>query len=159
MNRWYVIKTKPKKETDVLNQLKRASYELFFPRMKGLTAPKPLFPSYLFIRTNFEDSSAFRMVSFTRGVNKILGGAEGPQSISDLIIETLKEKTRDGSLIEQELLFKEGDAVSIKRGLLKDLIGIIEKNMSESGRVRVLFKWLQGNMRAVLKYTDLAKAV
>ena len=95
---------------------------------------------------------------FTRGVHKILGDGEGPQPISDLIVDTLRERTRDGMLIEQELLFKEGESVIVKRGILKDLLGIIEKNISDSGRVKVLFKWMNSSMRAVLRYVDLEKA-
>lgn len=156
MNHWYVIKTKPKKETDVLAQLARASHELFLPQIRGLVKLKPLFPSYLFIRTNFED--IYRLVRFTRGVSKVLGTGEGPQPIPDLIVETLRERTKDGSLIEQDLLFKVGDEVKVRRGILKDLVGMIEKNMPDTGRVKILFKWLNSTMRAVVKYTDLEKA-
>ena len=158
MKHWYVIQTKPKKEKDVQNQLERASYETFLPRMKSLVSTKLLFRSYLFIQTDFEDSYSHRMVRFTRGVNKILGDGGGPQPIPDVILETLKEMTQDGSLIEQELLFKEGDVVTVKRGILKDLRGIIEKNIPDVGRIKVLFKWLNGTMRAVLRYTELERA-
>lgn len=158
MNHWYVIKTKPKKEETVVAQLQRASFEVFLPKMRAASYFKPLFPSYFFIYTSLEDPRTHRLIRFTRGVSKILGDMGGPQPISDLIIETLQERTKDSSLIEQELLFKEGEEITVKRGILKDLSGIIEKNISDSGRVKVLFKWLNGSMRAVLKYTDLEKA-
>jgi len=158
MDSWHVIKTKPKKEESVKSQLTKASFDIFLPKIKTFCSSKPLFPSYLFIRTNFEDAALHRLVRFTRGVSKILGDGEGPQPVSEVIINTLKERTSDGSLIEQNLLYKNGDSVLIKKGILKDLIGIIEKNMSDSGRVQVLFKWLSSQMRAILKYTDLEKA-
>lgn len=157
MNQWYVIQTKPKKEESVTRQLAYARYECFFPRMKGLLKEKPLFPSYLFVRTDFRDSQSHRNVHFTRGVQRILGGLDGPIAVPDPIIEILKERTRDGSLIEQELLFKAGDLVRVKRGILKDLAGMIEKNISAQGRIRVLFKWLNSRMRAVFKYTEVTK--
>ena len=157
MNSWYVIRTKAKKEKEVVGQLTKVSYELFFPQMKALPSPKPLFPCYLFIRTDFSNPHHHRMVRYTRGVNRILGNGEGPEPISDTIIETLKEKTEDGLLIEQELLFQEGDEIKVKRGILRDLQGIIEKNLPAIGRVKVLFKWLSGDMRATLKYTDLER--
>lgn len=157
MKRWYVIKTKPRKEKDVLHQLARACHDLFLPQIRGMTGPKALFPSYLFIRTNFDDPFHHRLVRFTRGVNKILGNSDGPQSVPDIIIETLKERTRDGSLIEQDLLFKKGDEVRVKRGILKDLCGVIERNLSERGRVKILFKWLHNNLQAFVRYTDLEK--
>ena len=158
MNSWYVLKTKPKKEDDVSVTLRKAGITVFLPKMKGLIAHKPLFPSYLFVRSDFNDPYHHRIVRFARGVHKILGDGEGPQPIPDLIVDTLKERTHDGALIEQELLFKEGESVIVKRGILKDLIGIIEKNISDSGRVKVLFKWMNSSMRAVFRYVDLEKA-
>jgi transcription antitermination factor NusG len=157
MDHWYVIKSKPKKEKEVLEQLGRARYDLFFPSMRGPVSPKPLFPSYLFVRTDLENPYHHRMIRFTRGVSKILGDGEGPLPVADMIVEILRQQTKDGSLIEQELLYKEGDEVRVKRGILKDLAGIIEKNLPAAGRVKILFKWLNTSMRAVLRYTDLEK--
>lgn len=154
---WYVIQTKPKKENEVQQQLTRAQYELFYPRMKSLISTKPLFPSYLFIRTDLGNPYHHRMVRYTRGVRKILGDLESPYTVSDYVVETLQERTRDGSVIEQELLFREGDIVRVKKGILQDLRGIIEKSIPETGRVKILFRWLQNSMRAALKYTELEK--
>jgi transcription antitermination factor NusG len=158
MNGWYIIQTKPKKEATVQRYLAQASYEVFLPLMKGLISPKVLFPSYLFVRTNLEDPHHHRNLRFARGVTKILSDSDGPQPIAETIVETLRERTLDGSLIEQDLLFKEGDEVTVKKGILRDLRGIIEKNLSDRGRVKVLFKWMSSSMRAVLRYTDLEKA-
>lgn len=158
MKQWYVIQTKPKKEGTVARQFNRAHYEYFFPQIRGMIKEKPLFPSYLFVRSDFKDPQVHRNVHFTRGVRGILGCSEGPIPVPDLLVETLKERTRNGSLIEQDLLFKEGDLVRVKRGILKDLAGIIEKNMPVQGRIRVLFRWLNSRMQAVFKYTELEKA-
>lgn len=162
MNHWYVIKTKPKKEDAVASQLHQASFEVFVPKIKSFRketiGTKPLFPSYLFIQTNFGDPSNYRLVKFTRGVSKILGDQDGPLPIETTIVKILREKTLDGSLLEQDLLFKEGSEVTVKKGILKDLRGIVERNLSDSGRVKILFKWMNGTMRAILKYTELEKA-
>lgn len=154
---WYVVQTKPRRERDVLGQLSSARFEIFLPRIKTYSSSKPLFPSYLFVCSDFDDPHKHQMVRFTRGVSRILGDGEGPKAVPEIIIKTLIERTRDGSLIEQELLFRIGDCVRVKRGILKDLAGIIEKNASESGRVEVLFKWLNANMRAFLDYRALEK--
>ena len=158
MNHWYVLKTKPKKERQVQERLKLAHFEVFLPLIKGFFSTKPLFPSYLFVKTNFHDPLSWRKVCFTRGTSKILGDGDGPLPISDFIVETLRESSANGLLTEQNLLFKVGDTVRVKKGILKDLIGIVEKNASDAGRIKILFKWLSGSMRAVLKYTELEKA-
>lgn len=159
MNHWYVVKTKPKREQMVMACLNQAGYTLFIPSIRSVKVMKPLFPSYVFIQTDLDNPFHHRMVRFTRGVTRVLGDPEGPCPVHDCIIETLMERTKNGSLIEQELLFREGDEVTIKRGILKDLQGIVQKNISESGRVKVLFKWLNTSVRAVLRYVDLEKAV
>src|SRR3990167_241286 len=148
MNHWYVLKTKLKKEKYVTSQLSAVGYELFFPLIKGLHAQKPLFPNYLFIHADLENPYNHRMIRYTRGVYKILGNEEKPTPVDSIIIETLREQTRNGSLLEQDLLFKEGDAVTVKKGILKDLRGMIKKNLAATGRVRVLFKWLSGTFQA-----------
>lgn len=157
MNRWYVVQTKPKKEESVARQLTGARYEVFFPKMRTGSSPKPLFPSYLFVSAGEENPWSFRLIRFTRGVRRLLGDGPSPHPISDEVVETLKGKTADGSLIEQELLFKEGDQVNVRKGILRDLVGIITKNVPADGRVKVLFKWMYGTLEAFLKYTELEK--
>ncbi len=155
---WYVLQTKPKKEKDVESQLVKATYEVFLPKTQGLHTPIPLFPSYLFIRASFDVPHYLRMVRFTRGVRGILGDESGPQPLSSLIVEALREQTKDGSLIAEDLLFQEGDEVTVKKGILKDLKGMIQKNLPAQRRIKVLFKWLHGSIKADFKYTDLEKA-
>lgn len=155
---WYVIRTKPKKEKEVFGRLTHAGLELFFPQIQGINSPKPLFPRYLFVLWNAADPLRHRMIRFTRGVISILGNEEGPQPVSTGIVETIRERTRDGSLVERDLLMQTGDKVRVKKGLLQDLIGIIEKKVPDAKRVQILFKWLGGTMRAKLRYTDLDRA-
>lgn len=157
MCHWYVIKTKPKKEKQVFQQLTQAHYELFLPCIEGIRVPIPLFPSYVFIQTDFENPSHYQLVRYTRGVSHILGDREKPISVSKIIVEALKEKTQDGCILDQNLIFKEGDEVTVKKGILKDLRGIIKKKLPATSRVRVLFKWLSGTIQADFKYADLEK--
>ncbi len=164
MMAWHVVKTKPRKEDRVSNLLSQATFKIFLPKIKKrlslqLETQVPLFPSYLFIQADFSEPQTHRLVKFTRGVTRILGDENGPIPLSEDLVDTLMSRTRDGALIEQDLLFREGDEVRVKVGILKDLIGIIERNMSETGRVKILFKWLTGNMRAVLRYNPLERIV
>lgn len=158
MHNWYVIKTKPKQEKTVVNRLSQAGYELFLPEIEGVNVRKPLFPSYLFIQANLRAATDHRFVRYTRGVSIVLGDENGPCPIAAEIIETLRDKTKDGCLIEQELLFKEGENVVVRRGILRDLMGMIECHLPDQKRVQVLFKWWNTSMRAKLKYMDLEKA-
>jgi len=158
MKQWYVIKTKPKKEKAVQSHLTSAGYQLFLPQIEGVHVPQPLFPSYLFVVGDLRNPRHHRLVRFTRGVSTVLGDASGPIPIATEIIAALQEQTRDGSLIPGELLFNEGETVRVRRGVLKDLVGIIERRLPDQRRVEILFKWWATSMRAKIKYADLEKA-
>ncbi|MBI2345682.1 MAG: hypothetical protein HYV03_02080 [Deltaproteobacteria bacterium] len=157
MSEWYVIQTKPKKEGDICQQLARARYDIFFPQMRGGDRMKPLFPSYVFVHTDCREPAIYQLIRYTRGVRRVLGDTDGPRPISAAIVHALRQATLDGSLVEQSLLLRVGDTVRIRRGLLRDLVGIIERNVPDAGRVRVLFKWLRSNMRAEVAYGDLER--
>ncbi len=157
MEQWYVIRTKVKKEESVVKQLMRVNYDVFLPKIKGFKSHKPLFPSYVFVKTDLESTVHHRLIRYTRGVSHILGSGDKPKPISSIIIETLKERTNNELLSEQTLFFKIGDLVTVKRGILKDLQGVVENNIGTNGRIKILFKWLSGDMRAFLKYTELER--
>ena len=158
MNQWYVIKTKPKQEKCVQSQLSRLGCELFMPQIEGVLAPKPLFPSYLFVKTNLNDAIIYRKVRYTRGVSSILGDHLCPRSIASEIVEALRERTSDGSLIKQDMLYHIGDHIRVKRGIMKDLVGVVEKHLPAAERVQILFKWWATTMRAQLKYSQIERA-
>ncbi|MBI2067888.1 MAG: hypothetical protein HYT77_07750 [Deltaproteobacteria bacterium] len=159
MNQWYVVQTKPRHEEIVKGQLVQAGYQIFLPKMKAFSTNqsyfKPLFPSYLFVCSDFENNYLRRMVHFTRGVLRIIGDGERPAPVHSSVMETLINSVNSGQVVEQELLLRQGDSVRVKSGVLKDLIGIIEKNVSTSGRVGVLFRWFSGKMRAHLHYRQV----
>ena len=158
MSFWYVIKTRPKKEKVALSHLKVAGYELFLPQIEGVAKPKPLFPSYLFVYADLRKDNQHRFVRYARGVGHILGDDQGPRPIDSVIVETLRGQTGDGSLIEQKFLLKQGDIIRVRRGILKDLVGIIERHLPDQKRIQVLFKWWSTSLRAKLKCTDLERA-
>lgn len=169
MKRWYVVHTKPKKEESVHQLFVKGGFEVFLPRIKTFfhsnrensnlisDCIKPLFPSYLFIRLGMECFDDFRKIKFTRGVNKIIGDDEGPLPLPNEIIETIQTRIGARGFIEQGAFLKPQDRIIVKRGVLKDLIGILEKPMDDKGRVEVLFKIVHHQMRAKVYCGDLEK--
>lgn len=156
---WYVVQTRPQKEPVVVGLLAQAGHQIFCPTMRrdGARAV-PLFPRYCFLRTDLGDAGTHHLIRFTRGVARILGDDTGPVPVRPEFIATLQASMVTGSLVEQELLYRAGDQVRVRNGILRDLVGIIEKNCSEAGRVRILFKWLSRRMRATVHYRDIEKA-
>ena len=157
--RWFVVQSKQHKESVVCGQINRMTneIEIFFPKIRNHLGVRPLFPSYLFVRTIMANSENYRLLKFTRGVLRVVGTREGePLSVDDEVIGTIKSRLGADGLIDQRQMFQIGRPVCVQRGPLKDLIGILEKPVAEEGRVQVLFKMLKYPIRAVMKFEDLA---
>lgn len=155
---WYVLQTKPQKERVVVHLLQQAGYEVFCPTMMRAGRLIPLFPRYCFLRADIANPKHHQLVRYTRGVTRVLGDNRGPVSVKEEFVVTIRSGLGAKDILEHELLFKLGDTVRVKDGVLRDLTGIIEKNVSADGRVQILFKWLSRKMRAVISYRDLEKA-
>jgi len=156
MENWYVIQTKPRKEDEVCRRLQMASLETFNPRIKSFASgSKPLFPNYIFLKWNLSKAHNYHMIKYTRGVNKILGAPEYAVPISDDVIDVIRERIDPKNILEQQTL-KTGSKVKIKKGLLKDLVAVLEKPVSADGRVAVLLRIYEREMRAMLDCKDVA---
>lgn len=167
MKKWYVIQTKPMREDEVDKRLSLsdADIETFNPKIKSFVGSrssqvcraKPLFPSYIFARGDLWDANLHHMVKYTRGVNKVLRCGELPVPVPDEVIEIIKGRVGEGGFIEQQAVFKPGDHVRVRRGILKDLIGILEKPVTAAGRVAVLLRIMNRQMRAILGCADVER--
>jgi len=141
---WFVIHTKPKDERRVKNHFEGMEIETLLPlcenlcyshaRMRRMTTP--LFPNYLFAKLDLERH--YYKVKWTRGVNRILGIGNEPTPISEVVIEMIKDRMGNDDTIGLLDDLQEGDLVQITSGPLKDFIGVFQKGLSSSGRVRIL---------------------
>jgi len=144
MNFWYVIQTKPKKEEEAESYLSTRGVEMFNPLMEtfvlrngGMNKElKPLFPGYIFGKFALEQN--YPLVRWARGVRKILGFGSYPTPISEEIIEIIKGRTDTQGIVRVKHHFEPNDVVRVKTGPLKDLLGIFERWLSNSERVKIL---------------------
>ena len=163
--RWYVIQTKPTSESDVAKHLKNADIETFIPMIKvavrGRRRPssrtRSLFPSYIFAHVDLSNATTHHDIKYTRGVRRILGDGKTPVSLPDEVIDIIRERMNDSGVIEQGVTMKKGDSVIIKAGPFKDLIGILERPVSASGRVNVLLKIIKQRVRCEFYMVDVEK--
>lgn len=163
--RWYVIQTKPTSEAAVQQHLKNADFETFLPRIRtmvrgqkrGVSRVKSLFPSYLFAHLDLRDPNLYRMIKYTRGVRKILGDRGLPVPIPDAMIAIIRERVDADDVIEQRLVMKKGDAVRIRTGMFRDLVGILEKPVTAAGRVKVLLQIMRHQVRCDLSAGEIEK--
>jgi transcriptional antiterminator RfaH len=163
MNLWYVIQTKPKKEEEAKSYLSTKGVEVFSPLIETFLLKngrmnrelKPFFPSYIFGK--FDLHQNYPLVRWAKGVKKVLGFGEYPTPISDEVVEVIKERTDTRGIVRLEYHFQANDVIRIKTGPLKDLLGIFERWVSDSERVRILLN-LMGYQPAVeIHYSMIEK--
>ncbi|MDO8520443.1 MAG: transcription termination/antitermination NusG family protein [Deltaproteobacteria bacterium] len=164
--RWFIIKTKPQKDENVTSMVAKAGFEVFCPKIREIFyaknvasfRTKPLFPSYLFLHVDFDDPANVHMIKYTRGVSRILCAEGKPLPLAEQIVATIKARTNAQGIIERrQTVLKAGDPIRVRKGLLKDLIGILEKPASQEERVIVLLKLANYEMKAQLHWTEVEK--
>ena len=161
---WFVIQTKPADEHRVETHLINQEIETFLPLLeahhssngKEIQRIKALFPNYLFAR--FDLKLHYYKVKWTRGVNKILGTGNGPVSISEKVVQTIKGRVGSDNLVKLVEEWKEGDVVQITSGPFKELMGIFQKKMSDNGRVRILLSLIGADISVQISQWHIRKA-
>ena len=161
---WFVIQTKPKKEEDAKCYLTMKGLEIFSPLMENFLIRngslskelRPLFPGYIFGK--FVLDSDYSLVRWGRGVKKILGlGGNFPTPVSEEVVEIIKRRTDGNGIVRKSYHFEGNDKIRIKSGPLKDLLGIFERWVSDSERVRVLLNLIGYQPGVELHYSMIEK--
>jgi len=163
MKNWYVIQTKPKKEEEADSYLSTRGVEIFSPLMEAFTLRngrmnkelKPLFPGYIFGKFDLEQN--YPLVRWGRGVKKVLGFGGYPTSISEEVVEIIKERTDTEGIVRVKQNFKANDVIRIKTGPLKDLLAIFERWVSDSDRVRILLNLIGFQPAVEMHYSMIEK--
>jgi transcriptional antiterminator RfaH len=162
---WYVIHTKPKQEAKAQNNLSVWEVETFTPMLKEIRKTraggqyflaKPLFPQYIFAR--FDINALLHKVSFTRGVHSVLCYDNEPAPVDDDLIAILRSRVRADGFIHLGEEFKPGDKVLIKEGRFKNFIGIFDRELKESARVRILLTTISFQSHITVERAMVKKA-
>jgi transcriptional antiterminator RfaH len=163
MENWYVIQTKPKKEEEATSYLSTKGVEIFSPLLESFTTRnariteelKPLFPGYIFGK--FDLGQNYPLVRWARGVKCVLGFGGYPIPISGEVIEIIKQRTDERGIVKTIRHFESNDVVRVKSGPLKDLLGIFERWVSDSERVRILLNLIGYQPSIELHYSMIEK--
>ena len=114
-------------------------------RYRGQTQHAPLFPSYLFVRANFQ-IVALSKINATPGVLRVIAFDNRPLAIPAAVIDQIhadvSELNARGGLAAHP--FQVGDTVRIKAGPFRGLEAVFQGPMTPSERVRVLIEFLGG---------------
>jgi transcription antitermination factor NusG len=146
---WYALRSKPRKEDVVWNQVRQRGFEVFYPRLRiNPINPrsrkfKPYFPGYLFIKVDIETVglSTFQWLPHTTGL--VSFGGE-PSSVPDNLIHAIKRRVEEiieaGGVVFDDL--QKGDPVRINYGPFEGYEAIFDARLPGTERVRVLLQFL-----------------
>jgi len=143
---WFIINTKPRQEEIAKSNLESQGLEVYLPMYIRKVKKKkvkignivPLFPGYIFAR--FDVEKFFHKVKYTRGVKKILCNKNSIFTISNEVIEQMKQREENGviRLIPKDYKFKKGDKVLIDEGVFDGWEGIFFEETEDTQRAVIL---------------------
>ncbi len=162
-NFWFCIKSKPRQEAVAVRNLKAVGdIDIFFPRIrrtrrgheKNKEVIEPLFPGYIFVKFNPEDSQG--TVKSTRGVLHLVSKNGKAVDVDYKVIDELKALGPDGilSMLDEEL--KVGVRIKVIRGIFAGSEGEVLKLATPQKRIAVLLTLLGAQQSVEMPMDDVA---
>ena len=127
---WYVLHTKSRHESVVNDGLARKSVEVYLPKItvpskrrdRKKTIRVPLFPGYVFVKTDLHPHNHLEIVKVA-GAVRFIGNKQGPLSIADETVESLKIMVESDYAVTTGNNLKKGDNVLVVHGPLEGVMG------------------------------------
>jgi transcriptional antiterminator RfaH len=154
---WYAIRTKPRQEDRAVENLTFWGIATLAPKLKENNGRRDshLFPGYIFAR--FDGTEMLHNVHFTRGVAYVVSFGGVPAAISDELINEIYSRMDESGVIRNTAALVPGDKVIIRSGVLRDFIGVFERDLHGSERVQILLRSVGYSARAEVYRCDVAK--
>jgi transcription elongation factor/antiterminator RfaH len=120
---WYVLHTKSRFENVVNDGLGKKSIEVFLPKVtvrskrrdRRVMIRVPLFPGYLFVRTDLAPESHLEIVK-TAGAVRLIGSKQGPVPVPEETIDSLKIMVSGDHPVTTGHRLQKGDKVLVVHG-------------------------------------------
>jgi len=133
---WFIAYCKSREELRAQQNLQNQGIHSFFPKIrknkivrgKKSVVEEALFPSYLFIKTNKENST-FPKIRSTRGVNNLVKFGNKMISVPETVIENLERLCYSINDLDADnkIELKQGDKVEILNGSFQGLTAIFKE--------------------------------
>jgi len=148
--RWYVLRSKPRKERTLAHYAQSENHDVFFPTIprkpvnRRASRVRPLFPGYMFVHTDLDrvGESTFHWMPLSQGLVHI-GGEPAP--VAEGIIRALRKQVHQiqeaGGLHKGGL--KHGDLILVKDGVFQGYEGIFDVHLSDGERARILLRMIR----------------
>jgi transcription elongation factor/antiterminator RfaH len=139
---WYVLHTKSRFENVVNDGLGKKSIEVFLPKITVRSKRRdrkamirtPLFPGYLFVKTDLAPESHLEIVK-TAGAVRLIGSKDGPVSVPAATIDSLKIMVSGDHPVTTGHRLKKGDKVLVVSG---PFVGVTGTFVRYGGKGRVV---------------------
>jgi transcriptional antiterminator RfaH len=135
MRCWYAVQTKPRQEAIAERHLQRQLFETYLPkvllrkrrRAKWTKVVEPLFPRYLFIHVD-PDESSLAPVRSTQGVAGLVRFGQNLKPVPDSVIDYLRQTENPDTHQHhaEDWPHRSGDAVQVLEGPFKGLTGVFQ---------------------------------
>jgi transcriptional antiterminator RfaH len=156
---WYAIRTKPRQEERAVKNLVSWGVETLAPLLEGSDRRRysHLFPGYIFAR--FEGLKMLHNIHFTRGVAYVVKFGTMLAPISDELIAEIYARMDKKCIIRNTNALNPGDNVVIQSGLLRNFVGVFERDVPGAERVQILLRCVAYSAHVEVPRLDVAKAV
>ena len=140
---WYVLHTRSRFESVVYDALCKKSVEALLPKIRQPSKRRdrkiilqvPLFPGYVFVRSNLHPEHHLTILK-TVGAVRLIGTHDKPVPVPDSTIQSLDIMTRSLEPIFTGNRLRRGDPVIVVHGPFTGVTGIFER-YGKQGRVFV----------------------
>lgn len=140
---WYVLHTKSRFENVVHEGLLKKRIEVFLPKITVQSKRRdrrkmirvPLFPGYVFVKTNLHPHHHLEVVK-TAGAVRLIGSKKGPVPVPDETIDSLKIMVSTDFPVTTGQRLQKGDRVMVVSGPFAGVVGTFVRYRGQ-GRVIV----------------------
>ncbi|GAD78267.1 transcription/translation regulatory transformer protein RfaH [Vibrio ezurae] len=152
MKRWYLLYCKRGDQQRAQAHLENQGVEVYYPklvmekRVRGKRTQKvePLFPSYMFVRFDYEQGPSFTTVRSTRGVSDFIRTGAYPTELQGDLVYTLKQQEQ-----AQEVVTCNTPSIGDK----------VEISSGQFSGVDAIYQEADGETRSILLITMINKKV
>ena len=127
---WYVLHTKSRFENVVHEGLLKKQIEVFLPKITVKSKRRdrkkmirvPLFPGYVFVKTNLHPEHHLEVVK-TAGAVRLIGSKNGPVPVPDETVDSLKIMISTDLPVTTGNRLQKGDGVMVVSGPFAGVVG------------------------------------
>ncbi len=158
MKNWYVIRSKPRKESALLGEMRARGFDVYCPMLKvNPVNPrsrkiKPYFPGYLFLHVDMDEigTSTLQWMPHSQGLVSF-GGV--PPTVPESLINAVRNHLAKVNAAGGEDLFDihPGDVVRIKSGPFRGYEAIFDTRLKGDERARVFLSLLENSRQIPLE--------